>query len=160
MSKKNTLFLIIILLGIIIGIISGFTDFSISFMIFGFIIIVGIISLIVLILGIFKPNKLTKYGIVSLISILLFFLTLKFTAKKIDNYRVNKVEKIIAKIEQFQSKNGKIPENLKVIDSENVLSILEYSTEKNLNHFTIGYSIDGWNYKIYESRTEKWKVVD
>lgn len=161
MSTRNTS-LLIILLGIIIGIISGFTNFSISisFMIFGFVLIVGIISLIILFIGIIKQNKLSKYGIVGFISILSFFISSKFTTKQIDNFRVNKIEKVISKIEQFQSENGKIPENLTVINSENELNTLEYSAEKKLNHFTIGYSIDGWNYKIYESRSKKWRIVD
>ena len=159
MSTKNK-YLLIIILGIIMGIISGFSDFSISFMIFGSILIAGIISLTVLIIGIIKQNKLLNYGIVGFISILLFFISLKFTTKKIDNFRVNKTEKVIAKIEKFKSESGKIPEDLTVINSENELHTLEYSAEKNLNHFTIGYSIDGWNFKIYESRSKKWRIVD
>ena len=107
MNQKNTYFLVIILLGIIMGIICGFANFPISLMILGFIIIVGIVSLIFVIIGIFNSNKLTKYGIVNLFSILLFFICSQFTAKKIDDFRVNKVEKIIARIEQFQSENGK-----------------------------------------------------
>ena len=160
MKKRNLIFLMIILLGALIGLISGLVGFPTILFIFVSIIVVGIISIITFFIGIIKSNKLADYGIVILISTVVVFLSMKTTIKVLDNYQQNKAEKIIVKIENYKAMNGKAPEGLKVISSENEFKTLKYSVEKNLNHFTLEYTIDGWNYKLYKSRTRKWEVVD
>lgn len=160
MKKRRIAYLIIILLGILIGVVSGFADFSLSFIITIVMIIIGILSLFVAFIGIVKKNQLSSYGVVALLSVIIFFFSMKVTSKLLDNYRQNKVEKIISKIENYKKEKGKIPINLKTINSQNELENLEYNPQIKTNHFTIGYPIDGWNYKIYESKTGKWMIID
>ncbi len=159
MNIENLTFLGIILLGIISGIIMASIDSFISLVIMLVFISLIIVGIILIILGIITSNKLWKYGIATIISVFAFFVTVRITSTKFNNERKYEVEKIITEIEKFKSENGKVPENLKVINYENELGKLIYSAGKK-NQFTLICLDCDRKYYKYESRTEKWQKFE
>jgi hypothetical protein len=160
MNNKIATYLGIIIFGVIFGISIASNDHVLSFFFFVFFLAIFIGSLGLIIIGIFVSKNFIKYGINILILVFSIFITIRITSNELNNQHKDKVENIIAEIKKFKHKNGKVPENLKVINYENELGKLIYSVEKKMNQFTIICLDCDRKYYKYESRTEKWEKFE
>ena len=160
MKKNLKLYLIILFSGLIIGVFEGLTNFFTSILIFGGTMAIASIAILVTIYGIWKSKHLIQLGIVTVVSMIISFGIMLLTKDQVDNYRQEIANSVITEIEEFRSINGVIPRTLNEIDCHEKLEILNYDPDSSLQLYTLGYLMDGWNQKFYNSRTEKWMIID
>lgn len=160
MKLTNKIIIAILLIGLSIGIIEGLVDFQFAFLIFGLTAIVTIIGVLMIFWGAIRSKPILTYGLTLSISMLMSFGVMLLTNKLQDKYRQSIAESVIIDIQDFKKRTGKLPTDLATINCDQKLELLEYSPDSTLDRFTLGYMMDGWNQKFYNSRTEKWIVID
>lgn len=154
---KNTSILLLISIAIISGIFLGEGNFFQMIKLFSTFFIVLFLSSLGLIIGSFVSNTSLKKGIIFLFvcSISTF---ISFTIKL--NIKQDRAKQIIHELEEYKSKFGKYPKNLRNIIKEHSLKKYHYSTNQIQNTFTLSFSLDGWHHKEYASTTKLWVITD
>ena len=143
-----------ILLGILLGQTGIFGLMKTIFVLFITLIICGLFVLI----GEIKSNPtLIKFGGTILTFILFTGASIFVTYKVHIKLKSQRAEEIVHKLKDYKKNNGHYPRNLGEIGSDDQLN---YTVDSLKTHYTIQYSIDGWHYKVYSSKTNKWISSD
>ena len=160
--------LIIILIGILIGIIFGLGT------VFGFfqlLILFGISTLIIIILFAVwkKPSRNLNYAIGIYASICFGLIFCFIFAKIKKEYNQRNADLITDKIIVFKNDFDRYPNSLNELKKEQELpkyfdqfelKDFEYSLNKSKKEFYLTYSLDGWHINEYDSETKDWQVRD
>ena len=147
------------MISLLSGVLFGQTEVF-SLMKIGFLLLIIIaISVIVLFVGTIKNNsKLIKSsGFVIVLAILSGITTISTAAIK-KNIKERKVDQIISELANYKELNRIYPVDLQTIGYDN--SELDYTIDSTKTEFRLWYLIDGWHYREYSSRSNKWTSGD
>lgn len=158
--KSYITYLIILITGLLLGFLGGITSFFNTIGIITITVVIATLTIPLIIYGLFKSKNLVFLGLTIILSITLSFGTIILTKTELDNYRQEIANSVIIKIEEHKKSRGKLPIDLKEINCHKKLKILEYHPDSSLQLYTLGYLMDGWNLKFYNSRTGIWMTTD
>ena len=143
--------MISILLGVLFGQAEIFGLMKIGFLLF----IIIAMSGIVLLVGAIKNNsKIVKSsGLVIVLALFSGIVTLSTSSIK-KNIKEKKVDEIILELASYKEINRIYPSKLQIIGYDN--SELNYTIDSAKAEFKLRYLVDGWHFREYSSKTNKW----
>jgi hypothetical protein len=143
---------ITLFIGVGLGIILGQAN------IFGLMIITVILIILFIVIGfarLFIKNEFTFQALIFLIVLSFSMVTSCGIGHSIASETAGN---IVIKLDEYKNVNGNYPANLTDIGIEKTK--YSYYVDSLQEDFSIRYSIDGWHYSEYSSKTKKWITAD
>ena len=150
-NKPIILLMISLLSGVLFGQAEIFSLMKLGFLL----LIIIVISGIVLLVGTIKNNSkiIKSSGLVIVLAILSGITTLSISAIK-KNIKEKKVDEIISELANYKEINTIYPVDLQTIGYD--VSELNYTIDSAKTEFKLRYLVDGWHFREYSSKTNKW----
>ena len=113
--------------------------------------------------GYIDYKKKTKlFYIVTPITVILLISVLTSKLAKTKDFSENQViaREMIQDLDAFKSEEGMYPTDILEATANFNTSVFTYECSEDGSFFTLKYSVDGWHFKQYDSRTGEWKVIN
>ena len=143
--------MISILSGVLFGQAEIFGLMKIGFLLF---IIIAMGGIVLLIGGIKNNSKIVKSsGLVIVLALLSGIITLSTSSIK-KNIKEKKVDEIISELASYKEINRIYPLDLQTIGYDNIE--FNFTVDSAKAEFKLRYLVDGWHFREYSSKTNKW----
>ena len=145
----------ILIVSALLGLLFGQAEVFGLMKIFLLLISILLIGVVVFIIGVIrKKTKTINLGSLSvLFAIITGISTLAASSVK-KSYKEETAEKLIREIEIYKDVNGTFPVDLQKIGYKK--QEYNYSVDSTSSNYKLRYLVDGWHYREYSSKTEKW----
>lgn len=122
----------------------------------------GMVGLTIL-AGYVDYKKKTKwFYVVSTLTVLLLVSVLTSKLAKTNDFSQNQIiaRELVKDLNSYKKENGSYPQNIMDATNEFNTSVFKYRCSEDSTFFILSYSMDGWHFKEYDSRTKQWFVKD
>lgn len=129
------------------------------YLLIGTYVLVGL-TIISIIIDYKKKTKLFFYFGYLTIALLVSVMTAKIA--KANNFSDNQIiaKEMIRDLDAYKSENNSYPKDIKEATEVFNSKVFSYQLMEDGVSYKLKYSVDGWHYKEYDSRTREWTIIN